>query len=80
MGGAKLFANLIKLENLEIGIAAYQKKPEFGPGEIIVNDVIFENNKKNYMIQKNSKLNIDEREIPFYNCKNKLIDCKIFYE
>ena len=77
---SKLFANLIKLENLEIGIAAYQKKPEFGPGEIIVKDIIFENNKKNHMIQKNSKLNIDEREIPFYNCENKLIDCKIFYE
>ena len=53
--------SIVSLENSEIvnayfsGFSAFQKKSEFGPASISVNNTRFTNCKKNYLIQTGSK-------------------------
>lgn len=59
----------LRLENGEIlscriGISAFQKKAEFGPGIVIVNGFKIEGAEIPYLIEDNSSLTIDKKEIP----------------
>ena len=44
------------LENNKLGFTAFQKKPEFGPGEIIADSIEIKNCELNYLIENNSSL------------------------
>ena len=60
---SKLIGKNIFFENLETGFALYQKKSEFGPAEGIINDLNILNVKNPFLVQKNSKLMIDNNKI-----------------
>ena len=51
----------LKIINSKIAILAYQRKLEYGPGTIKINNIILENNDENYLSQKNSKIFIDNK-------------------
>lgn len=58
----------VTIQNIELlrnqqGFAAYQKKPEYGPGTFIVEKYKAEGNKQLYFLQKGSKLTIDGKLI-----------------
>ena len=53
----------IKMEDCVTGYAAYQKKPEFGPGKIEVETEIVNGNKYPYQIEVGSSLKIGQKVI-----------------
>ncbi len=55
--------NNIKISSSNVGLAAYQKKPEFGPAGIAATSVDMMNVTTPYLIEVNSKLSIDGEEI-----------------
>jgi len=60
---SKLEIENLKLEDCSIGFTVFQKKPEFGPAQIIGNSVSKENIDKPYLVQEGSKLIIDGKLI-----------------
>jgi hypothetical protein len=54
----------IVLINNRIGFTAFQKKPEFGSAEIIVNQLTMEKMELPYLIETNSSLTVDGKIIP----------------
>jgi hypothetical protein len=55
--------NDVKIVNSNIAVSAYQKKPEFGPGNIEIIDIYFKNNKKNVDEEKGSNIVVLVKEI-----------------
>ena len=51
------------LDNCDQGLAAYQKKMEYGGSKIIANKIIFKKLRRNYIIQENCVLQIGEVRI-----------------
>ena len=61
--------SLLSIEDIEIirstiGITAFQKKSEFGPGNVVIKGLKMEETKIPYLIEKNSTLTIDSKVIP----------------
>ena len=59
-----------RINDSEIGIAVYQKKSEFGPAEVhigerrdVYTDLIFNNTKTHFVLEKNSFLEIGNQEL-----------------
>ena len=61
-----------KLLNCEIGYCAFQKKGEFGPGEIISNDDVITNCSVNNLIEYNSNLTLNGEKTRVF--QNNVID------
>ena len=59
----------IKIENTRLGFTAYQKKPEYGPGKIIVNKYKLSNVELSYLIENGSNMNANGKIIPTSNGK-----------
>lgn len=55
--------NGLRLFETDIGLAAYQKKPEYGPGTILADQVSIEEVPDPYWIEEQSMLRINGREI-----------------
>ena len=55
----------LNIMNSNIIAAAYQKKPEYGPGYIKINFIEEEGNKKDYLSELNSKIIIQDKLIEF---------------
>lgn len=60
--------SIAKVENLKInksryGLVAYQKKAEFGPGQIYVVNLISNASETPYLVEKLSKLSINQKEV-----------------
>jgi len=53
----------IKIKNTKLGITAFQKKPEFGPSSLIMDDVEMDLVETKYLIENTSSLKIDGRKI-----------------
>ncbi len=51
----------VQLNLNNIGVASYQKKPEFGPAEAELTNISIENSKKSYLIEKRSKFTLDNK-------------------
>ena len=51
--------NNIEVEGSNIVAAAYQKKPEFGPGFIEIKKINISNNENTYLAQKNSVIKVN---------------------
>ena len=51
-----------KMNNVDLCMTAYQKKPEFGPG-LIVSDKGFSNCKENYLLEPDSIIKINSKQI-----------------
>lgn len=49
----------IKIADCKLGFTAFQKKPEFGPSEIIVKNVVMENVQLHHLVESTSLLVID---------------------
>ncbi|MDO8555069.1 MAG: CotH kinase family protein [bacterium] len=46
-----------------VGITVFQKKPEFGPGKMIITNLRTKNNTKQFLVEKGSLLQIDGKNI-----------------
>ena len=51
----------VQLNLNNIGIATYQKKPEFGPAVVELTNISIDNSKKSYLIEKRSKFTLDNK-------------------
>jgi hypothetical protein len=60
---SKIESSEIEINNCKLGFAAYQKKPEYGPGEISADKVNIRGLKKDMLIEKGSKLRINGKNI-----------------
>lgn len=60
---SKIESSEIEIINCKLGFAAYQKKPEYGPGEISADKVNIKGLKKDMLIEKGSKLRINGKTI-----------------
>lgn len=64
--------NNVRIYSSNVGLAAYQKKPEFGPSEIRVFNIESMNVTVAHLIEVNSKLSLDDKEI--IGTQNKLYE------
>ena len=53
----------LRISNSEVGLAAYQKKPEYGPASIIINNLFTDEVKTKYILQKESKMIINKNKV-----------------
>jgi hypothetical protein len=53
----------MKVENTKLGFTAFQKKPEYGPSNIKVNDLVMNLVETNYLIETTSSLMVDGKKI-----------------
>ena len=58
-----LHARRLSLKNCRQGLVAFQKKPEYGPAFLLVEQLEAENNERLYQIAPGSRLQIDEEVI-----------------
>ena len=57
----------ITIENTKLGFTAYQKKPEYGPGKIIINKYNSYNVENNFLIEEGSSMTIGSKYIAATN-------------
>lgn len=55
--------NNIQIKNSKYGLAIFQKKPEYGPARVIAKNIEFQGIDEKYLLEKKSKLKIDEMAI-----------------
>lgn len=60
---SKIESSEIEINNCKLGFTAYQKKPEYGPGQISADKVSIKGLKKDMLIEKGSKLKLNGRAI-----------------
>lgn len=51
----------VSIENTKLGISSFQKKPEFGEGNINITSLTLTNNNLDYLIENGSQLKIDDK-------------------
>ena len=56
-----VFGENITINKSEIGVTAYQKKPEFGPASVKLNDSKITNTKKQILNEKKSKITFNNK-------------------
>jgi len=59
----------VSIKDSKIGFTAFQKKPEYGPGEIIVNNLTLENIGESFLIENKSKMIVDNKIVEITNAK-----------
>ena len=65
----------VTINDVNIGLAAYIKKIEYGAPEIIASNIKLSNYKNDFISDLNSKIIIDERVIANTNCKKNIEIC-----
>ena len=65
----------VTINDVNIGLAAYIKKIEYGAPEIIASNIKLSNYKNDFISDLNSKIIIDERVITNTNCKKNIEVC-----
>jgi hypothetical protein len=58
---SELFARNVTLVNCDYGLAAYRKKPEFGPGMIRAKSISTRGVKDMYLVEQDSTVYVDDR-------------------
>lgn len=66
---SEMKAKKIFINKSLIGLATYQKKSEYGPCSGQINNIEFSNNKRKFLIEKNSEIEIDGKPLIF-NSRN----------
>jgi len=61
---SKLEIDNMQISNTKFGLAAYQKKPEYGPAEIQANNMSFQNVGKEILRQNGSKVYVNGKDYP----------------
>ena len=56
---SSLIANNVEIQSSKVAYVAFQKKPEFGPGKIIIDKAKTKNIKTNYLLEKDSSIKIN---------------------
>lgn len=51
----------LHIENARLAISCFQKKSEFGPGQMIANSVVLLNNELDYLIEEKSALTLNDK-------------------
>ncbi len=68
-----ILIDYILIKNTKLAFTAFQKKPEFGPSKIIVKKADLKNIEKLYLIENNSVLSIEGKEVEtIKNVKSKM--------
>ena len=80
IGIASKDASTVKLENIKINkvniaLAAYIKKIEYGSPSIEARNIILSNYNKDYISDLNAQITIDDKDIEKINCKENLDIC-----
>ena len=70
-----LEAENVLINNVDIGAAAYIKKTEYGPANIMINGIKILNFRKKYIAQEKSEIRINNNLIKNYDCKSNKEDC-----
>ena len=60
---SNLYLDTLEIKNCELGIAVFQKKQEFGPGNVTITGLRMSEYKEKYLVEKNSILVIDKDTI-----------------
>ena len=60
---SKVKLNNIEVSNSKIGIIAYQKKPEYGPAHITVDDILLKKVSIDFLVENNSEIYINGKKI-----------------
>ena len=68
----------INIKDTIIGLASYQKKAEYGPAKIIINEIEIENVNTNFVPDLNSKIIIDKKPVANLDCTAKPKVCTFF--
>jgi len=53
----------LTIKDSKIGLAAFQKKPEFGPGTLIAENLVMKKVKQPFLKEKYSRISVDSQEI-----------------
>lgn len=61
---SQMTVNQVVLRNNKLGFTAFQKKPEFGACQIEATNIRLENNELDYLIERNSSLNLNGEFVP----------------
>ncbi len=61
---SQITINQAVLRNNKLGFTAFQKKPEFGACQIEATNIRLENNELDYLIERNSSLNLNGEFVP----------------
>ena len=67
--------NEIEINNCDVVFNVFQKKPEYGPARMTCQNVVYNNFKKDYLVQFNNNLNINSKEI---KSKIKDVESKLY--
>jgi hypothetical protein len=54
----------LEISGGEIGLSVFQKKPEFGPGNIVAKNVVITDNKQPYLVEYGSTITVDSKAMP----------------
>ena len=67
-------ASNININSSKVGYVAFQKKPEFGPGRIIIKKSEIKNTNEDYLLEKGSSINFDgfEKKVNTLNVEKVL--------
>ena len=73
-----VFGNELLMKSCKIGVTCYQKKPEFGPGNINLDEVVFLENDSPSLIEVGSSVSINEEMSIQYsqNVEEKILSIK----
>ena len=63
-------ASNIELDNNKFGITVFQKKPEFGPASININNISIKNNQIPYLTDSSSICIVDNKKIKSISNEN----------
>lgn len=61
---SELSVDGVRLVSSEIGVAAYQKKPHFGPGQVLATDLSEEDSVTSHLIEEGSTYVLEDRAVP----------------
>jgi len=60
---SKVHLENVELSDCEVGIAVFQKKPEYGPASVVAKGISMQRVRDNYLVEENSLCSIDDRLI-----------------
>ena len=65
MGNRKSVVNgkNIRIRDSQIGLAAFQKKPEFGPGTMILGDLSIDSTRQHWLLEEKSDISVDGKRL-----------------
>ena len=61
---SKVEARKVEIKNTRYGVVAYEKKNEYGPSKININEILISNSEEKFLVEKGSSIKVNNRDIP----------------